>query len=245
MNIKIAVCDDEKIALQAICGAVKKVFDCEGITADTTAFSSLTELKSIIERERFDIVMLDIEMNEKKTGLDFAEWLRKSGINAEIIFVSNCENKVYESFRFAPLAFVRKSKFIADLSNCMPLIKSKLESKESGDYLTLSNSCRIEKIATDDILYIEGNLKRQVFRLADGKEYYAKKTMKETEELLADKGFLRIHSGYIVNLSKIFVINNKEVVLLDKSSLPISRSRISLVKNAYLEYLRKNDVKGL
>lgn len=246
MNVKIAVCDDEKIALRAICGAIKGIFDDAGMVIEAEAFSTLEDLKAVIETEWFDIIMLDIEMNEKKNGLDFAEWLRKNGISSEIIFISNCENKVYESFRFAPLAFVRKSKFISDMSNCMPLIKRKLESKNSDeDYLTLSNGSRIEKIAVNDILYIECNLKKQVFHLIEGKEFYAKKTMKETEDFLSDKGFIRIHSGYIVNISKISIINNKEVIMLDKSSLPISRSRIAFVKNAYLSYLRENDIKGL
>lgn len=245
MKIKTAVCDDEKIALQAICGAIKKIFEGDGIISETTAFSSLGALEAATNRESFDLIMLDIDMKEKQTGLDFAVKLRKSGVSAEIIFVSNREDKVFESFDVQPLAFVRKSKFISDFSRCLPILKEKLSLKGGEEYITLTSGGRIEKIPLNKIAFVEGNLKNQIYSVVGGEKFVSKKTMKETEEFLSDKGFCRIHSGYIVNLAFVSVINNKEVVLTDGTILPVARSRIIPARKAYLEWLKFNEIKGL
>lgn len=245
MKIKTAVCDDEKIALQAICGAIRKIFEGDGIVSETTAFSSLVELGSVMDRESFDLIMLDIDMKEKENGLSFTAKLRKNGVTAEIIFVSNREDKVFESFDVQPLAFVRKSKFICDFSRCLPILKEKLSFKSGGEYITLTSGGRIEKILLNKIVFVEGNLKNQIYSVVGGKKFVAKKTMRETEDFLSDKGFCRIHSGYIVNLAFVSVINNKEVVLTDGTTLPVARSRIIPARKAYLEWLKMSEIKGL
>lgn len=62
--------------------------------------------------------------------------------------------------------------------------------------------------------------------------------MKDLEEQLADKGFLRIHKGYLVNYRFIRRLKNTEAVLTNGEELPISRLRVQEIRNQYLEFMQ-------
>lgn len=56
-------------------------------------------------------------------------------------------------------------------------------------------------------------------------------TMREYEKMLSEKGFIRIHKGFLVNFRNIYSIEQKDVVLDDDQKLPLSRNRISETKD--------------
>lgn len=244
--IKVAICDDEKNALYAICGAVEKMFQKENLVVNVTAFSDLSTLEKDVLRESFDLIMLDVDMKDKINGIRFAERLRNMDVTAEIIFASGLESAVFDSFQAKPLAFVRKSCFIKDFSKCLPLIQEKLYAKQHGEeYVTVTKGARVENVKVSDVMYVEGNLKKQIYYLIGGGEYVTKKSMRETESFLKDKGFLRIHCGFIVNCKYISEISGSDVILIDGKTLPVARSRVTESRKLYLQWLKKNKINNL
>ena len=52
---------------------------------EVTAAYNVLEAKSVLEKQRVDIVICDIEM-PKYSGLDLLEWVRQRGMEQEFIF---------------------------------------------------------------------------------------------------------------------------------------------------------------
>ena len=102
--IKIAVVDDEEMVLKRICRIIN-----ENLMAEKTVytFNSSVDFFSNINNLNFDLVFLDIEIPEI-SGFQLAESIRAALPNSTIIFVSNMEHLVFESFKFQPFRFVKK-----------------------------------------------------------------------------------------------------------------------------------------
>lgn len=62
--------------------------------------------------------------------------------------------------------------------------------------------------------------------------------MKDLEDKLSEKGFLRIHKGYLVNYRFIRRLKNTDAVLTNGEELPISRLRVQEIRNKYLEFMQ-------
>ena len=64
--------------------------------------------------------------------------------------------------------------------------------------------------------------------------------MKQAEEDLAPLGFIRIHSGYLVNYRYIKLIDIRDVVLTDGRRLPVSRSRVKEAREKFFAFMRES-----
>ncbi|HAV54948.1 MAG TPA: DNA-binding response regulator, partial [Aequorivita sp.] len=88
---------------------------------------------------------------------------------------------------------------------------------------------RMLKIDIKNILYIEAD--RNYCRIfSEGREYLLVMTLKDIDEKLPQKHFLRIHRSYIINLSRIDEVAGTHVVIA-KKAIPMSRAmRTELLK---------------
>lgn len=90
------------------------------------------------------------------------------------------------------------------------------------DSLFVKSEYKLIRVFHDEILYIEG-LKDYVKIYLDGdkKPILSLINMKTIEEKLPTQKFQRLHRSYIVNLSKITLIERGQIVFGDKH-LPVS-----------------------
>lgn len=240
MRIKIAICDDEKIALLTIGSAIQRTFEEYGIDSDLHEFTTLSSLRESLKTEKYDLLLLDIDVKSNEDGVAFAKRIQSENINTPIIYVSNCEDRVFETFETQAICFIRKRHFIDDLNRQIDFIVKKLKTDESSSIILISDTGRKNYIDLKDVSYVENSYKTQYFYMADGKSYIAtKRTMKLLEQELLKFGFIRVHTSFLVNYSYISVLTQKEVFLKNKIKLPISRNRIVAVKSAYLELMKK------
>ena len=68
-------------------------------------------------------------------------------------------------------------------------------------------------------------------------EYITRYNISDYEEELKNSGFLRIHRGYLISLSKVKKIVKNDVVMDGDISLPVSRSNIKTLKDALYAYV--------
>lgn len=114
-KMNVLLCDDEKDALGILRSAVFSFLQNKGIEADVRTSSSKKELLSLLATFNADVVLMDIDM-PNDDGISIAEEI-SNNYKTPIIFVSNCEDRVFESFKVHPFGFVRKSNFLLDFSN--------------------------------------------------------------------------------------------------------------------------------
>lgn len=240
-GIRLAVCDDEPFAAKVEGGAVKKAFAEWGISVQMKIFNSTFALEEAMQREEFDLLVIDIMMPHEN-GFAFVKKLREGGNPIDVIFVSNNEDKVFDSFRLTPLAFIRKNNLIQDtFVTVQTYVESgRLQKKEEKYSFVYQRAIR--SVPIGDILYIEGRRHLQELHAIDGEVLSVNKTMAEIEEDLSAYAFARIHRGFLVNFEHVRSIHRDGVRLDNGEQIPISRDLVKEIKEKYMYFLQGKDV---
>lgn len=239
MQIKIALCDDDVNALPIIAGAADSAFRAREIRPEIIRFTSGRELLASMERNRYQIVLLDIEMPDMD-GIAVGRVIRDRGDNTPIIFVSECESRVFESFLIQPLGFVRKSNFLNDIAAVAELYIKTCVQEQNTEYLEFHTRSGLLTLKSKQIRYIEGSRNYQMLYTTTGDApIEVKMTMDRLETMTEPQGFIRIHKGYLVNYRYIQRIQSNLLTLQDGTELPIGRSKIAEVKTKYLSLIGK------
>lgn len=76
MAIRIAVCDDDVMAVGAIRGAVEKVLNEQGLAVEISEYYAVKTLRSALQQQSFDLLLLDIDM-PGISGIEFGRMLRR------------------------------------------------------------------------------------------------------------------------------------------------------------------------
>lgn len=241
-EIKIAVCDDDEIVCEAICNRISKILQNCGLEAYCDKYVFPASLYKNINNgtRKYDVLFLDIDM-PKISGIDLAKALRKSEKNTDIVFVSNREDKVFDTFSVRPFGFIRKNNFTHDLNDTLRAYINTRVISDSQVVLKTANNSVTRSVRVADIVYIESFRYKQYVYMADGEKIDIHMTMKELESKLKEYDIIRVYQGYLVNLKYVQRIDRTGIVLKYKDgiSINISRDKVQELKVVYLRYLRK------
>lgn len=106
--IKVAICDDDNLFAHQLENIILNTCDNEGIKVDTEIYlSGFTLEKGILTGQKFDLIYLDIQM-ENGDGISAAKNIRKMDDNVILIFVSSYDRYMMELFRLDVFAFIKK-----------------------------------------------------------------------------------------------------------------------------------------
>lgn len=237
--LNVAICDDDTVALNSIAGAINGLFEENGAKAVIETFSSADKLKARSEQTYFDLIFLDIEM-PGTDGISFGTQLRLQDNSPDIIFVSSREDRVFDTFPLHPFGFVRKSKFLKDISSVVKAFIATKMNNVGSKIVSLPTRNGQVNAHIGNILYFEGNKVYQMMHLKSGGAPVELTTrMEKLEDDFMQYGFMRIHKGYIVNYQHISNITTTEITLSTGQNLPVSRRKTHSVKIQFLEISRK------
>ncbi len=234
----IAICDDEKNALSILSGAIVNAFRLYDVDAVVETFSRPAELLARMACCTFDLLFLDIQM-PGMNGLTLAERLRREGQLLDIIFISNREDMIFDALRYNPKGFIRKSRFIQDVEGVIKTYFAYRREETNARTLIVEDREQITYIAIDTLIYIESIGKKQLAHIV-GREQpiELRKQMQQLEAELTGRGFLRIHKGYLVNYRFIRKICETDVILTNDARLPVSRRRLTDIREEYMELMQ-------
>lgn len=239
MKLKIALCDDDSRALPIIAGAVESTFQSHGIQTEIVRFQSGSALLKSMDEVHYQLLLLDIEM-PGMDGIELGKKLRAKKDETIIVYVSEAESRVFESFAVQPLGFVRKSNFLNDISAVVDLYLKTVDKEMKGEYLDFSTRSGILTLKSRQVCYIEGSRNYQLLFVEGRKDpIEVKMTMDKLEEATAPHGFIRIHKGYLVNYQYIQHLSSTVATLQNGQQLPIGRSKAGEVKMKYLSFIGK------
>ena len=94
--------------------------------------------------------------------------------------------------------------------------------EKDNDVLFINIDRRLVKIVIDEIYLIEANGDYVLIKTLN-KNYSVHVTVKKLLEKLPTNKFVRVHRGYVINISKITDIEDNSV-LIERDVIPISRS---------------------
>lgn len=230
--LKIAIVDDEKIFIKSFVERLGKYIQ-EGIDELYMFDNSLNFLKS---DTIYDLVFLDIDMPGIE-GITVAK--KRMNTYEKIVFVSNIESLVFRAYNAtSAIGFIRKSHLDDDLRDVFKMIKTLKKEKR---YITVKKGANLINISCTDIYYFEKQVNDVIIHTVNGEITY-RQTIKELEKQLSDCGFIKNHEGYLVNVDYIYCIGTSEIILTNKSKIPISRKNVMRVKEAFLLRCGEGDV---
>lgn len=232
--IQIAVCDDEKQVLNEISSKAQNVF--EDINCPTEMFKTDNPFKLLehLKSNDVDVLFLDIDM-PSLSGMDIAQFLMDNEIKTLLIFVTSHDALVYQSFKYHPFGFIRKSHFDEEIGTVVKGLVVELQKK--SEYFIFKNNEGFFKVLFSDILYFESESNYINLHCID-KQYRFRSTITSLEQELSSKGFIRTHKGFLVNQQHIFAIKGDDIELSDKKLLPIGRTNRDSIKKTILRYMR-------
>lgn len=208
-----------------------------GIKAKIDAFYSAEDIGSEVFAS-CDVAFLDIDFAGKQyNGLDIARNLRNIRENAVIVFITNYIEYAPEGYEVRAFRYILKNDIPQKIDSSLQKITEHIR-KENSTIKILSEGERIE-LALKDILYIEAlrhtltiHLQQQPRRAK--KPISCHVPLKKMEADLSERGFLRTHKSYLVNMAHIKKLGCKEVELDNGQTLRVSTRLYAECRRNYL-----------
>ncbi|MBD5510771.1 MAG: response regulator transcription factor [Lachnospiraceae bacterium] len=232
---QVGICDDKQEDLRLIEKAVRDSAKRIGISIPIKCFLFQDGEKMYEEmgKERFDLVLLDIEM-PGMNGFQLAKRISMDRRTPCLIFISVHESFVFDAQTFMPLWFVRKSMLEKDMYKAL---------QKYVELTTFKKACYELKggsVYIRDIVYIECSGHLLTIQMADGKVIKQYGSLRVMEEELSKHHFLRIHKSYLVNPRYIEDIGRQEIRLTDGTMLEMGRDRRKALLQAIYKYEGEN-----
>ena len=231
--MKIAICDD----VVEFSSIFKKyienyIFEKNIINYNIDIFSSGAEFICTFEPEKYDFIFLDVDMPELN-GFDTAEAIKKLDRSVFIIFVTNMQNQMHQGFKYNAKDYMLKPATQESINILLDrMILEKNENKQNGFYSVKIKKDGVVFIRNDDILYFESN-GHDISAVVKGDRFTFIGKMDKVYEEMRDKGFVRIHQSYIVNLEHVFKDLGKTVLLKKDGELPVSIKYKKALREAF------------
>jgi two-component system LytT family response regulator len=236
--MKAVIIDDEKKARNVLrtllidnCPKITQIFETENLLKGV----------ALIEKEKPNLVFLDIEMPEH-SGLEILNYIDKDAFNFEIIFVTAYSEFAIQAFQLSAIDYllkpVRPSQLIEAVEKAISQIgKSQISLKleELKNSLQNSNFKKIGLPYTDGIKFV--NFDDIIMLEADG--MYTKVYLKNIKDILVSKPlrfflelfptettFYKPHRSFLINLMYI-----KEYVKKDGGYILMENDKTVSISN--------------
>lgn len=229
--MKIYVVEDEFLHLEDLLITIHRLgYTCAGHSNDP--FEAQEQIKTL----RPDVVLIDIHLNGKQTGISLAEKIQID-CKIPVIFVTTDTSveTISNATDVTPAAYITKPVNENDLQAALILAgKKKLKKplKEVIDEVFIKNGRKLIKLPIDSILYIYADTKNYCTIVTETKKLTLRSSIKSLGRQLDEDIFVQIHKGYIVNWKKIDSLNESSQRIEVKGHiLPLGRAYKTVIYN--------------
>lgn len=231
-KIRCCVIDDEPLAAQLISGYIDRTPFLENAGAFDSAQGAI---KHVLEG-KIDLIFLDINMPQLN-GLEFARIIPPT---TRVVFTTAYDNYAVEGFKVNAVDYLLKPVSYEEFKSAAiralreaPAHKPE-EPVTLRDFIIVKSEYKLVQIAVDDIIYVEG-LKDYVKICTKDSSIMTLMNIKNLEQSLPPELFMRVHRSFIVNKTKIKVIERNRIVF-GNVYIPISET----YKQAFSEYVNSH-----
>jgi DNA-binding LytR/AlgR family response regulator len=211
MTLNCIAVDDEPLALSLVC----KFIDQTPFLHLVGQYPGAVEALKAIHSQKVHLIFLDIQMPDLN-GIELARVISKGPDTPRIIFTTAFAQFSLEGYKVDALDYLLKpfnyEEFLRTATKAhsyyelinRPVAVVAEQGKEDDQYLFLKVEYQWVRIALDDILYIEALKDYVKVHLKNiDKGVLSLTSLKELEEKLPSRLFMRVHRSFIVALDKI------------------------------------------
>ena len=222
MILNCAIIDDEPLAAELLAGYARKMPELHLTGAYSSAISAMKSLRE----NPVDLLFLDIQMPEL-SGLEFASLLPKE---TKVIFTTAFDQYAIDGYKVRAVDYLLKpisyDRFVLAVNRVIESfsVSSKQDILSQDKFIYIKSEYKLIKVAFDEITYIEG-LKDyiKVYFIGGRKPIMSLMNMKNLDEFLPRQMFMRVHRSFIVNMTKVDMIDRGRIVI-GESFIPVSDS---------------------
>jgi two-component system LytT family response regulator len=200
--------------------------------------------RQLIQSARPELVFLDIQMPEA-SGFDLLNSF--DNLNFSVVFITSYNQYAIQAIRYSALDYLLKPINDQELFTAL----QRLRERRNPGYLRLQIENLIHNLSRNDgelrlviatrqgdvslpvtrIMWCEGDSNYTHLHLSDKSKITASKTLKDFEDMLPEKAFLRVHKSHLVNIDYVHSLTGDgHVVLHDNVRLEVARRRLKDVK---------------
>lgn len=230
--IRIALCDDDPIFEKSF----KHFLDSYSVSVECDLeyryFSTSKELLST--SYIYDILFLDIMLENAVDGISLGIQLRSAGNNAVFILVTSREDRYKEGYKATVQRFLTKPIQKVELYEALD---SAFQHFEVADRkLTIQFKNAISLVAFKDIIMVESyNRKRIIYTLAETHQ-----TTEPWDALLAKfpvDHFFRPHKYVLINFNYITSSTKSKIILKNNKIISLARGNYEMFNQAFQHFL--------
>jgi two-component system LytT family response regulator len=242
MPLRTVIVDDEPDSVKLL--QIELTRYCPQVEIVGTYTSSVKALKDI-ESMRPDLMFLDVEM-PVLNGFELLDRIRH--INFSVVFVTAYNQFALKAFRFNALDYLVKpfdapdliaavtkvQKLNRPIANELGILKRQMQG-ETITKIAVPGSNGVLFIDFNDILYVEASNNYSKIILSDERQFTISKTLKDVQDVLEERHFLRVHRQYIINLNCLKQFNRNESILTmnNGKAIPIARDKKERLMEKY------------
>ena len=235
--LKTVLVDDEINALEALEWKLNRYIE----DIQIIKCNSPVEAIAVIEKEKPDLVFLDIEMPE----MDGFTMLQKlSNTNFDLIFTTAHDEFALKAIKVSAIDYLLKPVDKDELITAVDKVRAsrkgnqledKLQSlftnlKDKNDKISIAADGKIYLLERDDVIMLKSDKSYTTIFLKDDKKIVVSKTLKEVEKKFEYSEFYRVHNSYLININHVkeyLKSMGGELIMSNGMSASISRNKKS------------------
>ena len=233
--MRVAVVDDEIEAIRTLRDLLALSADSLGISVTVDGFSDSASFLSAFSPDSYQIVFLDIYIDETD-GLELARKIRGTSESTMIIFCTTSRENMPEAFRFhafdylvKPISKERVTTLLADAEKVLP---------ELTKYISFLSNRQEIRLPLSELVWTQSQGHYLHIKARSGEEYTTRMTTKEfLGSVNGDKRFLIINKGIVVNMDQIRRIEKGSCSLTDGTSFPIKVREAGQIEQQWQNYM--------
>lgn len=220
LNLQIAICDDNKFECETLYNNLLKINALQ--TSNIDVFTDSNEFINKFKEYKYDIVFMDVELENDKSGLQVALEAKLFNPSCLLIYISSHDKYYTQMVKADPFYFLHKPITEQQLFHAVNLALKRIYlTKNFFTYVYKFNGVDY-KLNLHDVLYFESihrviraHLKNNTYV-----EFYEKLDVLEKNIDIIYPYFLRASKSYLVNFH--FCNRQKDVVLINDISIKIT-----------------------
>lgn len=236
---RIGICDDSSIDRGRIKEISGEYMSGRGISHEFVEFTKGEELVEYCKNPdagEINLLFLDIEMEEMDGIKVKDKMVNESGVR-RIIFVTSHADKMPMAFGLKVVAFIKKP---IDVSCMERHLGSIVQEWEENIQVTYEGLKGLENIEIENIRYIKAVKDYTYLYIVGSRDYiWTKYRLKQWEEKLSGKAFVRVHRSYFANLQHITKMKSDVTIRGEEKPIPLGREYRDEAKKAYMAYVMK------
>lgn len=191
------------------------------------------EALQLLDTTKPDLVLLDINLNDTKTGIDLSQRIQQQ-YKLPFIYITSHSDKttVDQAIVTKPSGYLLKPFDENDLYTAIEVALSNFSGKQSNhhqqeaalvckDALFIKNDKNFVRVDIDDICWIESE-HNYLYIISPKGKHIIRSNFRDFQHQVPANKFIQVHKSYMINLDKVEAFSHTDISIHGKQ-IPLSR----------------------